>query len=117
MDNTVTQEVFKRVDALAEKLGTTAGYMWPKLVNYTAWRAGADIMAGFILVIVFAYATTRLYKYWKKELDHGEPHWMAIIILAIATAIFTTVYLLSLPDNIAAVLYPESSAFYRLVGK
>ena len=69
MDNTVTQEVFKRVDALAEKLGTTAGYMWPKLVNYTAWRAGADIMAGFILVIVFAYATTRLYKYWKKELD------------------------------------------------
>jgi len=62
-------EIFKRLDALAEKIGQTAEYAWPQLVEYTAIEAQGSLVLGLcgvgvgllvvLLGVFFAYLGTK----------------------------------------------------------
>ena len=117
MDNVVTQEVFKRIDALAEKLGTTAEYMWPKLVAYTQGVAIAELilvggMFSATVLIFIISMRTGLSNDWEDTSTR-----VAAVISGLLSALLLIAVLGAGPDTIARVFSPEAAAFYKLVGK
>ena len=117
MDNTVTQEVFKRIDTIAEKLGTTAAYLWPKLVVMEAAGAWASLL--FILVpVAFGFATYVFYKKYTPGVPYGaNVYGVWATILGAITIITLVGSIASLIHNIPIIASPEAAAFYKLVGR
>jgi hypothetical protein len=124
MDNTVTQEVFKRIDALAEKMGTTAQYLWPKLVQYEFNRGFMDIVSSMALTALFFYFTLRAYQYGntaegkeRYRSSDPKPYNVLALLLGIVACLLLIATLLFAPNNLVAIFSPEAAAFYKLVGK
>lgn len=117
MDNAVTQEVFKRIDALAEKLGTTAQYMWPKLVAYTQGVAIAQIFLVGVGIIIGAVGLYWSVKRGIKEDWDTALEFVGACVFGVLLA-FLTIYVFAAGSvTVAAVISPEAAAFYKMVGR
>jgi hypothetical protein len=117
MDNVVTQEVFNRIDAMAEKLGTTAQYLWPKLVAYTKWVA-----IGQIMISVLIFVSAQILCVWSiKRGAKGGWNDPIDFIVSIVSGTFVFGIVLALitsgPNSFAQAFSPEAAAFYKLVGR
>jgi hydrogenase/urease accessory protein HupE len=117
MDNAVTQEVFKRIDVLAEKMGVTAQYLWPKLVAHTQGVAAAQVLLGAIGIVVGAvglyWSVKRgVQEEWDTPLEFIGACAFGILLLFLFVAACTEG-----PANIATIVSPEAAAFYKLVGR
>ncbi len=123
MDNAVTQEVFKRIDALAEKLGTTAAYLWPKLVAWEFGKAIGGILASTMFTILGLLVFWKFFPLCRKEWDtfdhEGLIFTYGVICLASGVAfVLGAVSFIFQSDTWAATLIsPEAAAFYKLVGR
>lgn len=89
------QELLKRLDALAEKLGTTGAYLWAVLYRQARLEGMADtadaIFLGILTYIAYHVAKTCYKKYQEKsEKGHysSGDAWMAgtIILSVVGTA-------------------------------
>lgn len=126
MDNTVTQEVFKRIDALAEKLGTTAAYLWPKLVAQYFWWSVGDFVMIFValpsLFYLFSWLLKNSIRRGKQEPFSDDVHirveyFVPACVLGICLIPATWSAYVSIGSTFANLVSPEAAAFYRLVGK
>lgn len=71
-------ELIKRLDALAEKLGTTGAYLWSMLVKQAYYTGIQDAIwaAAFLIVAILGYKGVR-YSYTKSCADHyGAEGWV-----------------------------------------
>ena len=117
MDNTVTQEVLRRVDALAEKVGTTAEYMWPKLVAYTRTVAIAEIViVGGAFVVVLIMFISKMIRGTKEKFDEGDTCGYAVAY-GVLLAILTIAVVSGGASAIGRAFNPEASVFYTLFGR
>jgi len=115
IDNTVIQEGFKRIDALAEKLGVTATYLWPKLV---AWQYGETMGRLVLLVLAWILLVVGVWAAWKYQericdADFELGIYSMLIVGGAVTLVFTFV---ALPRMISTLISPEAAAFYKLIG-
>lgn len=111
MQTEITKEVFARLDALAEKLGVTAQYLWTVLlkqahveaVSSLCW-AGAGLMAlvGGVLGIRCALRMKKDKPSWT---DREEMSEKAVTVLAVSIAA-TFIGLLGLILNLSWVITP-----------
>jgi hypothetical protein len=116
MDNVVTQEVFKRIDALAEKMGTTAQYLWPKLVAYTQGVAIGQAIISIIVAVALVVTLIWSVKRGIKE-DWGPLEFIVSVGCGIFLLFSVGFSISEGPRVFAAILSPEAAAFYKLVGK
>lgn len=62
----MNDQTLKLVEQLAQKLGTTAEYLWQVLLNQAAISAATDLI--YLVLTIFAgFALYRLHKYLSKE--------------------------------------------------
>ncbi len=116
MDNVVTQEVLKRIDAIAEKMGTTAQYLWPKLVAYQHGKAlgfalGYAIITALSIGVFYGVATQ-----WDKisKADAEGPAMSSLVVLGIMViAGFFVLTLWAVP----VLMSPEAAAFYKMIAR
>ena len=116
IDNSIVQEAFKRIDRIAEKLGTTSEYLWPKLVAWERGRALAILILiclGWLITISGLWASY----HHRKSID-DEFLWgfviTPLIIIGITVLIFTFVVATS---AISTLFSPEAAAFYKLLNR
>lgn len=109
----MNQEILDRIDALAIKLGTTAEYLWPKLVGHAQVSASATV-AGFgfamaLLLIVVAVIVRRL-----QASDINEKGLAIVMVLGISATLFigcTVSIIRAIPD----LFYPEATALRSIL--
>jgi len=124
MDNTVTQEVFKRIDALAEKMGITAQYLWPKLVGWEFWRAVGGVLSTLLFaavgLLVFYKAYPICKQQWDSCNDNEGTMWSAGVFCLVGAGMFVLgaiAFILGGEEWIATLFFPEARAFFKLVGR
>lgn len=116
MDNTIVHEAFKRIDQLAQKLGTTAEYLWPKLVTWEYGQAMgrlALLILGWIIFFTLFYFS---FKYKKQLSDDCILEWAItpLVILGVTLLIVTFFFGTA---TIATLVSPEAAAFYKIMNK
>ena len=114
------QEILKRLDALADKLGTTAAYLWAVLIRQAKIEAITDIL-WIVLVIGIVYGVVRwTINYYTRhdELMDGEPkEGIPLVVAWIIGAIcigFGIACLFELPT---LILNPEYWALQQILNK
>jgi hypothetical protein len=117
MQENLNQEILQRIDALAQKLGTTADYLWPILVReqYAVGLAGLAMTAGSVLVTAtaawfMARSKTAFFNY------EGGPRPRFFGVVALGFALLVAVLsLASLPADLAKVVAPEAAALRSIL--
>jgi uncharacterized membrane protein len=126
MDNVVTQEVFKRIDVLAEKLGVTAAYLWPKLVAWEWAQAFASIIIFFIVVPIAIVGSIKCFIKTKtiiKEAgndyrnDREVTFFVVGLALALVSVLGVVAFFFGFSHDISTLISPEAATFYKLIGK
>jgi len=113
------QELLKRLDALADKLGTTGAYLWQVLVRQAVLGGVADsvvaVFLGVAAYLAFKYARYCYGKYIEssqKDRYYPSEGWIAgYILLGIACAGLALASTLVAHDAILELMNP---AFYAL---
>ena len=107
------EELLKRLDSLAEQLGTTVEYLWPLLIKqqYMEGLMNLVVWVPALLLVAVGYV---LYMRWaikNEKLDIYNEGWFA---LAIGWGVVTMLSLIGLPFaihyGIMHVLVPEAYA-------
>ena len=126
MDNVVTQEVFKRIDALSEKMGVTAAYLWPKLVAWEWGQALASIITNIVIIPLVCIGSVWCFTKSERIIkEHGDDYLKNKEVfyslmggaLALIGIIGVVAFFIGLSRNISSLISPEAAAFYKLVGK
>lgn len=65
-------ELFKRLDALGEKLGTTAGHLWEVLVRQGMAEGIGDLVLAFLCLVVFVICY-KIVRWMYKEAPLDKP--------------------------------------------
>lgn len=116
-DQGLQQEILTRIDALTEKIGVTAEYLWPHLVKLELAR-GLGLLVGAI--VFSAVATVLMCSALYCEGKRNDHTWddvnawkMAIgVVMGVGAVIFVIIFMvLGLPSIIA----PEAAAFKNLL--
>lgn len=82
------QELLKRLDALADKLGTTAAYLWSTLVKQAISSGISDAIWGVFFVILSTIAYFVGKALWKKGKDHEDNFAAGAFAWAVSAAAF-----------------------------
>lgn len=114
MKQELQNEILQRVDALAERLGTTAEYLWPAAVWHTQVISGAKVFGGVLAFFLILITMKRLSKWAKKEeYTLGEPEYgMPMMILGIGLVVAFIFPLTGIADMLA----PEGATLKALLG-
>jgi len=129
MNQELTQELLKRLDALADKLGTTVDELWPMLVQHTYIESVLTMVSaifGLILAAVPAYFCLRLYRKADRICtEEGAAYYrdaevvlyirsvfMFVVTIVVAGAALST---LCSGDTYANILVPEVAALENLL--
>jgi hypothetical protein len=109
------QEMIKRLDALADKLGTTAAYLWSVLVKQ-AWLNGIDdLMAvGFLTVLAitfFRYSN----KCFVKAKKGDDSYYVGAYILRVAMFIAIGIAIACFSDGIQHFINPAYFALHEVL--
>jgi hypothetical protein len=111
----MNQELLKRLDALAEKLGTTGAMLWDVMIRQARVELVSDAL--FMgLNVLFVYL---LYKWWKRVLDNaGEGEAIGSVIVSIVVLVFTIANVCELVFYVPTLLFnPKYWAFQQIMDK
>lgn len=111
------------LNAMADKLGTTATHLWGVLVRQAPIAAATDAVFYLVLSCVFGAAVwslLRAHKKWSAQTDGvSEGQGIALVVLGGATALMLGIVIMSfgvdLPHIIAGFFNPEYWALQRLL--
>lgn len=109
--DSIKAEIFKRVDALAEKVGVVGADLWMKYVFGMRVEAGVWTVVQLGVALAIATFTVKLYKRTQEE-NYDEFVYLPISILGGAAVIF---FLLS-GSNLAIFIAPEYFAIKSIIG-
>jgi hypothetical protein len=116
VDETTKQEIWKRLDAAAEKLGVAAEYMWGVLVKQGYALAVADAVTAVLLLLVLLGLLHGMKNAWAYDYDgeeEGREMLMAVsgAFCAIGFCVLVVVFFGYARD---AILYWYNPEFYAL---
>lgn len=87
----VKAEVFKRLDALGEKLGVAATHLWEVMVRQGVATGIADAVTAVLLLIIALVASTLARKWFSKgDKDHGSDWLLGWSVAAWFVTFFST---------------------------
>ena len=109
----LSEEVLKRIDSLAGKIGVTVEQLWPWLVRQQYVEAIYYSIIALMLLTITITAVLLIVKYWSKlEKEDLEPPLITItVIIAILAIIFLGVGL----GEVADIFNPEYWALKDLM--
>lgn len=99
--------------ALADKLGVTVDYLWPKLVGHEAVQAWVGVIGGGVGFLVLLVLSIFVVRWAFKTADGDSPAPSVISVLLIAACVTCLVGSLA---SIADVVYPEAAALKTIAG-
>jgi hypothetical protein len=120
----MNEQTTKLIEQLAQKLGTTAEYLWTVLLKQAPISAMIDLVY-LVIVTIMGVGLYKLHKYCIKETDEygeniyenkGELVIPVMVILAIIWAIFFIVYFFSFGNIINGFFNPEYWALKEVLG-
>lgn len=116
MEDTI-QRAMEMLEALATKIGTTVGTLWPHAVRYEAMSALVTIAGWFIalaLSVVFAWYYRREPWWWNSE--RGRDEKPSVKLLAtLAAAFFLIGFSMAVGFNLPIVLEPTGYLTTRIL--
>ena len=115
----MNQEILDRIDALAIKLGTTAEYLWPKLVGHaqvTAMSGVGGNLVGLLLVAITATLVQRKIAMMATDgYNADDKNFLTVVVL-----ILTIGAVIGCISGIVAYLpgyyFPEATALKGILG-
>lgn len=84
----MTDEVLKRIDALAAKLGVTADHIWSVLMRQARIEGIEWVLWGTLWLIVGSYMLNRTLWMWRMEQTHNDDHFISCIFGGIAGVLY-----------------------------
>lgn len=108
----MNEELLSRLDQLANKLGTTIDYLWPKLVRYELISNSAQLAIFCVMFILLTYVAIRLCKAFVKETEKSESD--ALFCLTCIVGLIALVILASAVVTVPKVFVPEVAALKTL---
>lgn len=105
----MNEELLSRLDQLANKLGTTIDYLWPKLVRYELISNTMELAAWTSIFILLIYAAVSFSRIFIK--DPEDTTSFALMCLA---AMFALLILPAIVVTVPKVLVPEVAALKAL---
>ena len=107
----VPAEILQRIDALAAKVGATAGHLWPALVRYEYADSCATLCACATVCLLAVIAASVIVRYALKN-DNEDILAMTLLPLVV----FATACLIG-TSQIASIVSPEAAALRSLLGE
>lgn len=111
--NKMNDNTTKLIEQLAQKLGTTAEYLWSVLLKQAFVSAITDLMY-LILVLLGGYGLFKLHKFLSKVEDNGdciyEDAGFTVAVMIVATVIWAILFIVcffSLGNIINGFFNPE----------
>jgi len=117
----IPEEVFKRLDLLAEKLGVTVDYLWPAMVAKELVIGMSGLLASFLLLTVSFSCIAYAIHNKKRVKDWDEPGFDGVAIIVVFAVgvvglMVTTAASASLfTSNIARIIAPEAYALESML--
>jgi amino acid transporter len=115
----MNQQSEKSLQKLAEKLGTSAEYLWEVLVNQAPIQ-GFLILLQIILILLSVFLLYKLHRYFLKNDVYDEYEEGAAIFMILAAMIVATFIIfgfIHIPEMIYAFLNPEYWALRQILEK
>ena len=103
----MNEQLLERLDYLAAKLGTTADYLWPKLVQHS-FVTGITVVSACTLVSV---TSTLIYRAVFKSKDCDEDSKVGLAIILAVVLIFM---LLGTVHYVIDIFVPEVAALEKI---
>jgi len=114
-------EVLKRLDVLADKLGTTGTYLWHVLVKQGIVIGAIDLFIAsvFLILAILAFKVSyRGYSNFANDWDDTEfKHGSRFAVGFIAGIVASGVFLVHLTDGLQELLNPEFYALNTILEK
>ena len=107
----MTPELQNTLAALANKLGVSVEYLWPKLVGHAKVDAWTGIIFGSIGMVVVVF----ILKWAFKVIREDDDLFPAGVLTAIIAGIFAIVLPIMVACSISNACYPEASALHSLI--
>ena len=120
----MNEQTTKLIEQLAQKLGTTAEYLWNALLKQAQISATIDLVY-LVIVTIMGIGLYKLHKYCAKETgeykesiykDKGEIVTPAMVILAIVWVIFFVACFFSIGNIINGFFNPEYWVLKEVLG-
>lgn len=114
------QELLKRLDILADKIGTTGTYLWHVLVKEGYISGIKDVGLSILFLIIFSISTPYAVKFWKKvykadayKSDESDIAWGFVFsLLSLVGFVF---FICFIYDGIGELFNPEYFALQKLL--
>ena len=109
------EQTLNMLQALAEKVGTTAEYFWPKWVLYCLYnQIGISIISGLCLILgifltIFGCIKGRRIE-WNEENPHLTASIMLVVIGCILIIIAGTTFVFNFSSLLTCIYSPEGFA-------
>lgn len=114
----LTQELLNRLDALAQKMGTTAEALWPLLVEHARYFALAPFAAAGVSLLLLAFGVPFGVLIFKKLHDRHYNIEMPAAITAVVGIAFLIIFIVSFVAGLTQIpdaLVPEAAAIKGLL--
>lgn len=111
------QEIFKRLDAIALKLGATVDYLWPALVWHERVVGIVQVLVGAALLVAYA-ALVRFCIRWYR-IESTKPRdgdtGFAVAVAGMASLFLPAISLPLIGFGLVSALAPEAEALATLL--
>lgn len=108
MDPKVTEEIFKRLDLIGNKLQVGAGYMWTALLKRIFAEGVMDTTFGVVLLVLAGVIAKRGISIMDEDDEAAVEAWTIAAFVSIFGVFF-------LNSGILYLLSPEYAAFEKLM--
>lgn len=113
----MNEQTNQLIEKMAEKLGTTAEYLWAVIIKQAPITAVTNIAGIIIMVLVLLISATLIRKFIKDDAcddaDFYRP--MAWLFWAVLTIVFTFVTLDSISTTVTCLANPEYWALKQII--
>lgn len=115
-DPHLTQEILQRIDTLADKLGTTAEYLWPALVlaQRTRGIGGAVLCCAVLVPMAWLLVSCVRSETRQRRLDAPSDDGIIIIAVFLAVGLLAAGAMLAL-ECLPRIVAPEAYALGSLL--
>ena len=113
----MTDEILKRIDAMAAKLGVTAGQMWGVLVKQARIEAIEDICWGLFWLMLAAICARIAWKGYKSDEDLGDAVMICGSVVGIIFMLVAMGYIAGTPGMLLNPQYWALKELLKAVGK
>ena len=114
----IKQEIFKRLDVLADKLGVAAGHLWAVLVRQALATAVADLVTAFLSAIGLVIAIKIFLYGWRRgEEDdwHDGSNFFLSLVSGIGIVLALSGVFAYLSEGIMYLANPEYFALQQIL--